>query len=141
MTLVLRQTSEIVRLPLKYEAWARGLLAQHKYWRQVETANVALSKAEKKNPPVIASKAISQNKNTAQHIKDTDKGERRLYRRQLVEAGKEFIECHDQLLCCALRGQAGKTFDVCKENTVEEFKRWREDRMRQRETQKKEKKN
>lgn len=39
------------------------------------------------------------------------------YRGQLVEAGEEFIECHDQFLRRALGGQAGKTLDVGKENT------------------------
>ena len=47
------------------------------------------------------------------------------YRRQLVETGKEFIERHDQLLSCALRGQAGETLDVCKQNTEDEIKRWK----------------
>ena len=45
------------------------------------------------------------------------------YRCQLVKAGKEFIECHDQLLSGALRGQAGETLDVCKQDTVGERER------------------
>ena len=39
------------------------------------------------------------------------------YRRQLVKTGEEFVECHDELLSGALRGQAGETLDVCEQNT------------------------
>lgn len=39
------------------------------------------------------------------------------HRCQLVETGKEFIECHDQFLSRALGGEAGETLDVCKQNT------------------------
>lgn len=42
------------------------------------------------------------------------------HRRQLVEAGEEFVEGHDQLLSRALRGQAGETLDVCKQNAEDE---------------------
>lgn len=42
---------------------------------------------------------------------------------QLVETGKEFIERHDQLLSCALGGQAGKTLDVRKQDTKDEIER------------------
>ncbi len=45
------------------------------------------------------------------------------YRCQLVEAGKEFIERHDELLSRALRGQAGETLDVRKQNTEDEIQR------------------
>ncbi len=45
------------------------------------------------------------------------------YRCQLIETGKEFIERHDQLLSSALRGQAGETLDVCKQDTEDENKR------------------
>lgn len=55
-----------------------------------------------------------------------DTGERSPYRCQLVETGKEFIECHDQLLSCALGGQAGETLDVCKQDTEDERKRWKD---------------
>ena len=37
------------------------------------------------------------------------------HRGQLVEAGKQLVQCHDQLLRRALRRQAGEALDVCKQ--------------------------
>lgn len=62
----------------------------------------------------------------SEHKTCEDTIERSPYRCQLVETGKEFIECHDQLLSCALRGQAGETLDVCKQDTEDESKRWKD---------------
>jgi len=50
------------------------------------------------------------------------------YRRQLVEAGEEFIEGHDQLLGRALGGQAGETLDVGKQDTEDAIEKRREDK-------------
>lgn len=40
----------------------------------------------------------------------------RAHRGQLIEAGEELVQCHDQLLGRALGGQAGEAFDVSKQN-------------------------
>lgn len=43
----------------------------------------------------------------------------RPYRCQLVEAGKELIEGHDQLLRRALGRQTGEALDICKQDAAE----------------------
>ena len=40
------------------------------------------------------------------------------HRRQLVEAGEEFVERHHQLLRRALGGQAGEALDVSEQDAV-----------------------
>lgn len=42
------------------------------------------------------------------------------HRGQLVKAGKQLIQRHDQLLGCALRCKAGETLDVCKQYAARE---------------------
>lgn len=37
------------------------------------------------------------------------------HRGQLVKAGEQLIQRHDQLLGCALRRKAGEALDVCKQ--------------------------
>lgn len=40
------------------------------------------------------------------------------HRGQLVEAGEQLVQRHDQLLGRALRGQAGETLNVCKQDAA-----------------------
>lgn len=42
------------------------------------------------------------------------------HRGQLIEASKELVQRHDQLLGCALRGQAGETLDISKQYAARE---------------------
>lgn len=54
----------------------------------------------------------------------------RAHRGQLIKAGKELVQRHDQLLGRALRGQAGETFDISKQYAArkEEVEEGEEDR-------------
>lgn len=54
------------------------------------------------------------------HILRPKKADVRAHRGQLIEAGEELVQCHDQLLGCALGGQAGEAFDVSKQNAERE---------------------
>lgn len=42
------------------------------------------------------------------------------HRGQLVKAGEQLVQRHDQLLGCALRCQAGEALNVCKQYAEEE---------------------